>query len=320
MHIPTLPDIPSHRSIAGKANPHSDEEVLATFPSLPPPSPGPINDAFPPISSSLPNHLPTSPPLLPVPTRESLFGDPKHRSSLARTSTSSPEMENLARFPLPTTLPPPSSFTAGPAIARLSASSDSFATSGGSPSKSPERVQEITGRRRSRASLPAIRDSFYAHSSQDATTEDLPEDLVAELENSQSDPILQGGGDADAGIQKRSRRITFAPSSGAVHRAPVTIYPQKDDQKRFSLILTGKGTVGRGAGLDIGQGEHEDDEGVQAPPLEQTSSAPGSVMPASPRSRRMVFDGLERGIAAGRLNWLLGRESKNRKVPNTTAP
>ncbi|KIO25475.1 hypothetical protein M407DRAFT_25184 [Tulasnella calospora MUT 4182] len=262
MHIPTLPDIPSHRSIAGKVNSHSDEEVLAAFPSLPPPSPEPINGVFPSISSSLPNHLPTSPSLLPIPTRESLFGDPKHRSSLASTSTSSPDMENLAQFTLPTTLPPPSSFTAGPAIARVSTSSETFATSGGSPSKSPERVQEITGRRRSRASLPAIRDSFYAHSSQDATTEDLPEDLIAELENSQSDPLLRG--EADVALQKRNRRITFAPSSGAVHRAPVTIYPQKDDQKRFSLVLTGKGTVGRGAGLDIGQGEHDGDEGVTA--------------------------------------------------------
>ncbi|KAG8971342.1 hypothetical protein FRC05_011334 [Tulasnella sp. 425] len=321
MHIPTLPDIPSHRSIAEQVNRPSDDDGGITLPLLPPQTPGPMNDVLSPVSSSLPNHMPTS-PLMPVPTRQSLFGDPRRGPTGA--STSNPLIENLTYFPLPTTLPPPSSFTAGPAIARVSGSSDSFFTSGENPSKVPERVQEVNGRRRSRASLPAIRDSFYANSSQDATTEDLPEDLVAEINNSPSDPTGRGGSDPDMGPQKRNRRITFAPSSEAVHRAPVTIYPQSDNMKRFSLVLTGKGTIGRGAGLDIGQGERDGDEDASVPALEQTNtnSAPASVLahiPASPRSRRMVFDGLEKGIAAGRLNWLLGRDGKPRKGSKPTA-
>ncbi|KAG9009375.1 AP-3 complex subunit delta [Tulasnella sp. 427] len=161
-------------------------------------------------------------------------------------------------------------------------------------------------------SVYAVRDSFYAHNSRDVTTEDLPEDLIAEMHHGGNQPTGHGAVDSDSGLPKRNRRIAFAPSSEAVHRAPVTIFPQKDDAKRFSLVLTGKGTVGRGAGLDIGEGEGS----LSAPSMEQTSSAPtlmSEPSPASSRSRRTVFDGLERGIAAGRLQRLLGRDGKSRK-------
>lgn len=101
--------------------------------------------------------------------------------------------------------------------------------------------------------------------------------------------------------QQERRRITFAPGSSAVHKAPVTIYPSKEQtSKRFSLVLSGKGTVGRGAGLDIGNASKESLNG------NGDKIGPNASRESLERKKRR-FEGLEKGLAVGRLSRLLGR-------------
>ena len=282
MHIPTLPDIPSHQSIAQAGDDNSPR-------SLP--------DPLPVTSSSLPAQ--------PLPRSDSgsqLFKTPypPNYSRMSTSTTSSfaiPEAESLQKFTLPTALPPPTAFKMprGP----------SWSVSVEELVMEEPPVDTDGVRRRSRSSIPGLRDSFYRASREDL--EELVNDLGNLAENNSSKEALASG---------PKRRITFAPSS-AIHRAPVTIYPQamNDGSKRFSLVLTGKGTVGRGAGLDVGNGPSSEHlpitpETPEGSPLPNMGEEPVVPEPPASRTRRAVFDGLEKGVAASKLNRLLGRSKK----------
>ncbi|KAG9002802.1 hypothetical protein FRB93_011404 [Tulasnella sp. JGI-2019a] len=307
MHIPTLPDIPSYRSLAPEAAGGSPRSPSTRFLRV-----GGINrHSFPATSSSLPSALPS---LLPPVTIQI----PKHSIPERETpeltrlsyctvdtnvSTATPPMEELPHqfvLPIPIVLPPGSEALANDAI------------TSGSPGSGDIR-------RRSRSSIPALRDSFY-----NKQNEDLPSDFLEDpsVPNTQA----QNG----VGPIARSRRISFAPSS-AVHKAPVTIYPQKEETSRFSLVLTGKGTIGRGTGLDVGTGDSQAENGSRdslvqpetvtksrikdrsgskskppkgaASPLQSSES----LLSTTSRSRRSIFEGLETGVAVGKLKRLLGR-------------
>ncbi|KAG8900276.1 hypothetical protein FRB99_006144, partial [Tulasnella sp. 403] len=96
----------------------------------------------------------------------------------------------------------------------------------------------------------------------------------------------------------------FSIPSAAMHKAPVTIFPQTEgDTRRFSLVLSGKGTAGRGAGLDVGIGIEDDVEAFTITHPETSTTEVVGVVPS--RSRRAVFEGLEKGLAATKLQSLL---------------
>ncbi|KAG8876265.1 hypothetical protein FRB97_004307 [Tulasnella sp. 331] len=308
MHMPTLPDIPSYRSLAPEAIEGSPRSPAIRFSGV-----GGLNRySFPTTSSSLPSSMPSTlpPATFGIPTKMipgTEIGDPPE---LARLSCGT--VDTTVSTPTPPMAEHPHQFTLPIPIVHASEPGAPITDhmSSGSPPNGDVR-------RRSRSSLPALRDSFYKQGGEDLPS-DVPGPSHAQVQSQSS-----------ANLATRSRRISFAPSS-AVHKAPVTIYPQNDETTRFSLVLTGKGTVGRGAGLDVGRGGRTDNESRSSvissgaaitsridgrteskrkgskgmmTPLQSTES----LLSTTTRSRRSIFDGLETGVAVGKLKKLLGR-------------
>ncbi|KAG8927378.1 hypothetical protein FRC02_008239 [Tulasnella sp. 418] len=313
MHVPTLPDIPSSHSFL-KADGEFNEETEApegahvqhrkSMPSSSSPLVHPLPiPVTPPRNHSNPRISIARPPSLPHPTS----------SYTAETGGNAPTPPLDSQYSIPegvaVNLALPASFV----------SSNSVLTTSSVPEPPLTSPLSLLGGKRSRASLPVLAKSRLINDGDD----DVPPELVEALTSSSvtslgnSRATMTGPG-VHRPKPPKTRRRSFTPSSSsssALHMAPVMIYPVKkteaDENRRFSLVLDGKGTIGRGSHVVVDDIEDEDEETAEngGDPVGEGTSH-DVQHERGRRLRAKLFEGLEKGVAAGKLSQLLGRSKR----------